>query len=148
RGRGESMDWQLPFESIPYCKAKQLQQGGEVAIVSTGAIGNNVTKALSEINNSALFSHYHFGYIKPIDKDALHKIFSSYKTVITIEGGTIIGGFGSIVFDFAAKYNYCNKIITLGVPDEYIEHGSLNRLQQYCGIDVKSLKDIFSAYSK
>ncbi|KGO79427.1 1-deoxy-D-xylulose-5-phosphate synthase [Flavobacterium beibuense F44-8] len=146
RGRGESTNWQLPFESIPFGKAKQLQQGSEVVIVSTGAIGNNVTKALGEINNSALFSHYHFGYIKPIDEGALHKIFSAYKTVITIEDGTIIGGFGSIVSDFAAKHNYCNKIITLGVPDEFIEHGSINRLQQYCGIDVKSLKDIFSAY--
>lgn len=146
RGRGEATDWQLPFEKIETGKAKQLKKGTDVAILSTGTIGNNVKKALEVSDNSDKFSHYHFGFIKPLDETALHNIFNSYKKIITIEDGTVSGGFGSAIATFAAKHHYTRKIRILGIPDEFIEHGSINRLQQYCCIDVKSLKDIFTAY--
>ncbi len=145
RGRGESTEWQLPFKKIDIGKAIQLQQGNGIAILSTGTIGNNITKALAEISNAKLFSHYHFGFVKPIDEATLHIIMKTYKTVITIEDGVIKGGFGSNVSAFATANGYKPKITSLGIPDEFIEHGSINLLQQSCGIDVKSLKDIFSA---
>lgn len=146
RGRGESTNWQLPFEKIEIGKAIQLQRGSDVAILSTGTIGNNITKALAKSPNSNLFSHYHFGTVKPLDETALHNIFTTYKKVITIEDGTIKGGFGSMVASFASKHGYTLQIGTLGIPDEFIEHGSMKQLQQYCCIDVKSLIDIFSIY--
>ena len=146
RGRGESTNWQLPFEKVEIGKAIQIQQGSDVAILSTGTIGNNVTKALAQSANSSLFSHYHFGTVKPLDETALHTIFSTYKKIITIEDGTIKGGFGSMIASFASKHAYNLEINTLGIPDRFIEHGSMNQLQQYCCIDVKSLIDIFSIY--
>jgi 1-deoxy-D-xylulose-5-phosphate synthase len=146
RGRGESTNWQLPFEKIEIGKAIQLQKGSDVAILSTGTIGNNVTNALAQSPNSNLFSHYHFGTVKPLDETSLHNIFTTYKKVITIEDGTIKGGFGSMVASFASKHGYTLQINTLGIPDEFIEHGSMKQLQQYCCIDVKSLIDIFSIY--
>lgn len=146
RGRGESTEWQLPFEKIPFGKAKQLKAGSEVAILTTGTIGNNVTKALAETEKANLFSLYHFGFVKPVDEEALHTILNKYKTVITVEDGTVKGGFGSIIASFATTHNYTTNITILGIPDEFIEHGSIAQLQHYCGIDVKSLKDIFSTY--
>lgn len=146
RGRGENTNWLKPFEKIQIFKAKQLHGGSQVAILSTGAIGNNVTKALGEINNSTLFSHYDFGFIKPLDESLLHDIFTKHQEIVTIEDGSITGGFGSVVSAFAARNGYTLKISTLGIPDNFIEHGTVLQLQQSCGIDVKSLKDIFSAY--
>jgi 1-deoxy-D-xylulose-5-phosphate synthase len=146
RGRGETVNWKKPFTEIAIGKAIQVREGGEIAILSTGTIGNNVIKALDTINNRNSFSHYHFGFIKPLDETALHHIFKKYKSVITVEDGTVKGGFGSSISAFAATNGYTLKIKLLGVPDSFIEQGTITQLQHYCGIDVKSLSDIFSVY--
>lgn len=146
RGRGEGTDWQRPFEAIAIGKAKQLKEGSNIAILTTGTIGNNVTKALAQIENGSLFSHYHLGFVKPLDEAALHEIFNTHKQIITVEDGAITGGFGSSIAAFAAKNGYTLKIKSLGVPDTFIEHGTVTQLQQYCKIDVKSLQEIFSGY--
>lgn len=146
RGRSESTEWQLPFERIEIGKATELKKGNTVAILSTGTIGNNVIKALAEVDNSSLFSHYHFGFIKPLDENMLHNIFKTHKTILTIEDGVVKGGFGTSISAFATENNYTHTIKHLGVPDSFIEHGKVSELQQYCGIDVKSLREIFSAY--
>lgn len=146
RGRAENTNWQNPFKAIEIGKAQQLLKGSKVAILSTGTIGNNVIKALTQVDNAELFSHYNFGFIKPLDETLLHSIFKTYEAIITIEDGTVIGGFGSSISAFATKNNYTQKINSLGIPDSFIEHGTVNQLQHYCGIDVNSLKDIFSGY--
>ncbi len=146
RGRSENTDWQLPFAKIEIEKAVQLREGSQAAILTTGTIGNNVTKALAETENSERFSHYHFGFIKPLDEIALHKIFGKYQSIITIEDGCITGGFGSSISAFATSNNYRGSIKVLGIPDEFVQHGTTSQLQQYCGIDVKTLKEIFSVY--
>lgn len=146
RGRGESTDWQKSFEKIEIGKAHLLKGGTKVAILSAGAIGNNVIKALDGLKNASLFSHYDFAFIKPLDFKMLHDIFKEHEEIITIEDGCLTGGFGTNISAFAAKQGYSLRIKTLGVPDTFIEQGTVNQLQQYCGIDVKSLKDIFSAY--
>lgn len=146
RGRGEGTDWQRPFEAIAIGKAKQLKEGTDIAILTTGTIGNNVTKALAQIENGSLFSHYHLGFVKPLDEAALHEIFNTHKQIITVEDGAVTGGFGTGIATFAAKNGYTLKIKSLGVPDTFIEHGTVTQLQQYCKIDVKSLQEIFSGY--
>ena len=146
RGRSENVDWQQLFQKIELGRAIQLQKGSNVAILSTGTIGNNVTKALAQIDNSNNFSHYHFGFIKPLDEMALHTIFEDHSKIITIEDGCVIGGFGSSILAFAAKTGKKLDISTLGILDAFIEHGSTEQLQQYSDIDVNSLKDIFSVY--
>lgn len=146
RGRAESADWHKPFETIKIGKAHLLKNGSTVAVLSTGTIGNNVTKALEITEKNDKFSHYDFGFIKPLDEKLLHDIFSVYTHVITAEDGAVTGGFGSSIAAFAAKYNYKNEIRILGIPDIFIEHGTVSQLQEICGIDVKSLNDIFSSY--
>lgn len=146
RGRSENAEWLLDFQEVEIGKAKQLSTGSSIAILSTGTIGNNVIKALDGLENKNLFSHYDFGFVKPLDEQLLHTIFSTHTEIFTIEDGCITGGFGSTIISFAAKHQYSLKVNALGLPDQFIEHGTINQLQQSCGIDVLSLKDIFSAY--
>ncbi|MEO8515408.1 MAG: 1-deoxy-D-xylulose-5-phosphate synthase [Flavobacterium sp.] len=139
RGRGVIQDWKQPFEKIEIGKAKTLQKGSEIAILSTGTIGNNVIKALSDIENSNLFSHYHFPFIKPLDKILLHEICQNHKQIISIEDGVVTGGLGSLIASFCAENEYAITIKKWGVPDYFIEHGTVNELQKMCEIDVTSL---------
>jgi 1-deoxy-D-xylulose-5-phosphate synthase len=146
RGRGVMVDWQQPYEKIEIGKANRLKEGSKVAVLSNGSIGNNVTLALTKMNNPETIAHYDFAFVKPLDEKLLHVIFNAFKTIITLEDGVIKGGFGSGIIEFAAQNNYTSTIKTLGIPDEFIEHGTVDELQQYCGIDVTSLELIFSGY--
>lgn len=144
RGRGENVNWNSPYQVIPIGKANCLKKGTSIAILSTGTIGNNVIKALNSLSIQESFSHYDFGFVKPLDETLLHTIFNQYEAIITIEDGVITGGFGTAVLEFAAANNYQKTIKILGVPDYFIEHGTLNELQEICKIDVKSLSNFFS----
>jgi 1-deoxy-D-xylulose-5-phosphate synthase len=142
RGRGFVNDWQKPFEEIEVGKAVCLREGNEIAVLSTGTIGNNVIKALEAIDKDGI-SHYHFAFVKPLDEKKLHEIARKYKKIITIEEGTINGGFGSLVSSFFLENDYLISIKKLGIPDEFIEQGTVNQLHQLCEIDVDSLKQYF-----
>ncbi|EKT4552126.1 1-deoxy-D-xylulose-5-phosphate synthase [Flavobacterium psychrophilum] len=147
RGRGVIQNWQLPFEQVEIGKGIQLKNGSKVAILSTGTIGNNVVEALAKIKNPNLFSHYHFPFVKPLDEVLLKEICMEYDEIITLEENTIIGGFGSIVNQFSSS-NKCGILIkNLGIPDHFIEQGSVLELQKICGIDVGSLKERFELLS-
>ncbi len=146
RGRGQIVDWQKPYEKIEIGQANCLKKGTNVAVLSNGTIGNNVTMALASISNPEPFAHYDFAFVKPLDEPLLHTIFSSFENIITIEDGVIKGGFGTTIAEFASKNNYSSRINILGIPDEFIEQGTTEELQQYCKIDVKSLENIFSNY--
>ena len=145
RGRGVVQNWQLPFEQVEIGKGIQLKNGSRVAILSTGTIGNNVINALSKIKNSDLFSHYHFPFVKPLDEVLLAAIFTKYEKIITLEEGTIIGGFGSIVNQFSSSNEYSSSIKNLGVPDNFIEQGSVLELHKICGIDEMNLIQLFDS---
>jgi 1-deoxy-D-xylulose-5-phosphate synthase len=150
RGRGIISDWKKEhfghYQEITIGKANCLKKGSEIAVLSTGTIGNNVSLALEEIENPDEIAHYDFAFVKPLDSNLLHEIFKNHKFIITIEDGTIIGGFGSGILEFAAQNNYQTTIKTLGISDNYIEQGTVNQLQQNCGIDVKTLKSLFLSY--
>jgi 1-deoxy-D-xylulose-5-phosphate synthase len=146
RGRGVIQNWQLPFEKMEIGKAQLLQHGSKTAVLSTGFIGNNVTSALSQINNTDQFSHYHFPFVKPLDTETLKKICETHKQIITIEDGTVIGGFGSLISSFCTENNYAVSVKKFGIPDQFIEQGTVSEQQQICGIDVNSLKTIFSSH--
>ncbi|WP_016989047.1 1-deoxy-D-xylulose-5-phosphate synthase [Flavobacterium sp. ACAM 123] len=152
RGRGVLPDWQTKnfgnYEKIEIGRANCLKEGTETAVLSNSPIGKNVTLALANLNNPTTIAHYDFAFVKPLDEKELHSIFKTFKTIITIEDGIIKGGFGSGILEFAAKNNYTTKIQLLGIPDEFIEHGTVDELQQYCKIDVKSLEIVFSVEPK
>jgi len=152
RGRGVLPNWEVEnfghYEKIKIGKANCLKSGTKIAVLSTGGIGNNVIESLNECSNSEDIAHYDFPFIKPLDNNVLHSIFANFERIITIEEATINGGFGSAVLEFAATNNYKNDIQILGIPDVFIEHGTVNQLQQLCKIDVKSLINLFSNDSK
>ncbi|WP_343696606.1 1-deoxy-D-xylulose-5-phosphate synthase [Flavobacterium sp.] len=152
RGRGVLPNWEVEnfghYETIKIGEGNCLKTGTTTAVLSTGSIGNNVIEALKECHNSDAIAHYDFGFIKPLDTKLLNTIFSSFESIITIEDGVKKGGFGSAVLEFAATNNFKNKVEILGIPDEFIEHGSVLQQQQLCKIDVKSLINLFSNGSK
>ncbi len=146
RGRGQIVDWQKPYEKIEISKANCLKKGSKVAVLSNGTIGNNVTLAIAKINNPETIAHYDFAFVKPLDEELLHHIFENFENIITLEDGVIKGGFGTTIVEFASQNNYNSKVKILGIPDEFIEQGSIEQQQQYCNIDVNSLSTIFSSY--
>ena len=135
RGRGVTIDWKQPFETIEIGKGVQLKSGDDIAILSLGSISKNITKA---IDNTTV-AHFDLRFLKPLDEDLLHTIFSSYEHIITVEDGTVKGGFGSAITEFLAKHNYKNNIDIIGVPDTFIEHGTIDQLQKQIGLDIESL---------
>ncbi len=146
RGRGKNVDWKFPsdFQKTEIGKSQKLKKGKKVAILSTGTIANNVAAALAEIEDEGHFAHYHFGFVKPLDEKKLHKICDKFSTIITVEDGVTTGGFGSAILEFAAKNDYINEIFLCGVPDYFIEHGTVEELQQFCNIDVEGLRLLFT----
>lgn len=146
RGRGENVNWEQPFMKIEIGKIKELHKGSKVAIFSTGTIGNNITKALKEVENLELFSHYHFPFIKPLDIEVIKSIINSHDQIITIEDGVITGGFGEQINSIIAINNLNKSIINLGIPDSFIEHGTVFELQQLCKIDVNNIIQLLNSY--
>lgn len=148
RGRGVLPNWEIEnfghYQEIKIGEANCLKTGNQIAVLSTGTIGNNVITALDELGNPETIAHYDFPFIKPLDYNILNYIFRTFNTIITIEDGTITGGFGSAVLEFASANNFSNKVTILGIPDFFIEHGTVSELQHLCEIDVKSLVNLFS----
>lgn len=140
RGRDTIIDWKLNFELIKIGKALPLKQGENIAILSIGTTANTVTSAISNNKEFENIGHYDMRFIKPLDERMLHTIFKIYKTVVTIEDGTIVGGFGTAILEFANQNNYKNKIEILGIKDKFTEQGSVNQLREINGIDAESLK--------
>ena len=143
RGRGQNSNWKSPYQKIAIGQGQCIQEGTQLAVLSNGTIGNNVTQALENLNLPNAIAHFDFPFVKPLDEALLHTIFSKFDMVVTIEDGVVSGGFGSAVLEFAAANNYHSKIQILGVHDEFIEQGTILELQQYCKIDVSSLQSFF-----
>ena len=144
RGRGKypSSKYQIlntKFQTIEIGKAHELKKGTKTAVLSTGFIGANVSLAFDKLINSDEIAHYDFGFVKPLDESLLNDIFATFETIITIEDGVIKGGFGSGIVEFASENNYATPIKVLGIPDMFVEHGTVEELQKICGIDVESI---------
>ena len=139
RGRGEHRNWQKEFKKITVGKGYLLSEGNKAAILTIGPFGNTVQNILK--NHSELdIAHYDMAFVKPLDETLLHKIFKKFDTLITIEDGTVNGGFGSAILAFSQTNNYINKKIrVLGIPDTFVQHGSVNELYSQLGLDEKSL---------
>ncbi len=140
RGRGHLLDWKKPFEKIEIGKGSCLKEGTDIAILSIGTLLKNVEDAVDLLNQPDAIGYYDMQFVKPLDEALLHKIFSSYKAIITIEDGTIVGGFGASILAFANTNNYKLTIVTLGIEDKFIEHGTVNELQQLQQLDPLSIK--------
>ena len=140
RGKGVLVDWKNEMTVMPVGKGRKLTDGTDVAILSIGASGNDVSKAIELVSAEGLsVAHYDMIYLKPIDEDLLHEVGKNFSKIITVENGVIQGGLGSAVLEFMSDNGYYPRIKRIGIPDKFIEHGSVPELNKLCGIDVESI---------
>lgn len=139
RGRGIHLKWQLPFKKITIGKGKKLTDGKKLAILSVGPLGNtiqNIIKKHPELD----VTHFDMIFVKPLDEKLLHQVFETFDKIVTLEDGTVNGGFGTAILAFAQENSYSDKTIkVLGIPDNFIPHGSVDELLQLIGLDENSL---------
>lgn len=140
RGRGVMSEWKTPLKEIPIGKGRLIRKGSDIAILSIGHVGNYVVEASKELEKKHIdVAHYDMRFVKPIDKDILHEIGKNFKNIITIEDGTIVGGFGSVVLEFMSENEYTVSIKRLGIADKFIDHGTPQELHRECGFDVEGI---------
>jgi len=140
KGYGKYINWRIPFEEIPIGKGRLLKKGKDIAILSIGHVGNFVIDAIKEIEKEGFsVAHYDMRFVKPIDHEILNEVFQNFEKVITVEDGVITGGFGSAVIEFMIDNNYNSKVVRLGIPDNFIEHGNQHELYKICGYDVEGI---------
>jgi len=141
RGEGVMPEWKTEMREVAIGKGRKLREGEELAILSFGHPGNFAASAIRDLKSEGLnIGHYDMRFAKPLDEELLHQVLSKYSKIITVEDGTVKGGFGSAVLEFANEHGHKNEIKILGIPDEIIEHGSLKELHRECGYDAEAIK--------
>lgn len=140
RGEGVMPEWRTPLQAIEVGKGRLVQDGEEVAILTLGHIGNYVTEAMPTMQAAGLTpAHYDMRFVKPLDEELLHEIFSRFNKVVTVEDGCIMGGFGSAILEFMADHGYNATVKRLGIPDRVVEHGEQIELHRECGFDPDAI---------
>ena len=140
RGEGVMPVWQTPFEKMDIGKGQQVQEGEEIAILSIGHPGNFVIQACEKLKLQGIQpAHYNMRFVKPLDENIMHEVGRRFKQVITIEDGTIVGGFGSACLEFFALHHYSPAVTMLGIPDRLVEHGKPAELHKECGYDTDAI---------
>ena len=140
RGTGVTIDWKNPFENLEIGKAKILKKGKNVAVLSLGPLGNNVSKALAMLEQEGITpTHVDVRFLKPFDKKMLDEICATHHTIITVEDGVVSGGLFSEVSEYIIAKQYHTKVVPIALPDTFMEHGDLAALYKMAGFDVKNM---------
>ena len=140
RGNGVMTDWKTPFKEIKVGTGRKVCSGEDIAILSIGHPGNFAQDAISLMKESGIsIAHYDLRFVKPLDAVLLHEVFTKFKKVITVEDGCLMGGFGSAIIEFMVDQKYNSEIVRLGIPDEYVHHGTQEELWEDCGFDAKAI---------
>ena len=137
RGKGITIDWKKPFKKVAFAKADKLISGSKIAILATGNMTQLALETATTFNEKVAV--FYFGFIKPLDFSALDSMFKDFSALITIEDGTVSGGFGSGIAQYAAEKHYSGTLEMLGIPDRFIEHGTVNQLYELCGLTAENL---------
>ena len=145
RGRGVNKDWKCPLEEIKVGTGRKLKDGDQVAILTVGPIGNDAQKAIQTLPQQDKVAHYDMRFIKPLDNQLLDEIGKKFKKVITIEDGVRNGGFGSAVLEWFNDHGYTPSVQRMGLPDEFVTHGSVDELRRIVGLDAPHIKQNIEA---
>lgn len=143
RGNGVLVDWKCPLEELPVGKGRKLRDGKDVAVLSIGTPGNDVAKAIDELQKDGCdisVAHYDMRYLKPIDTEILTEVAQNFKRIITIEDGVRDGGLGTAVTEWMNDNGFHPEIHRMGLPDEFVEHGTVAELKHITGIDTAAIK--------
>ncbi|MEI8099316.1 MAG: 1-deoxy-D-xylulose-5-phosphate synthase [Sediminibacterium sp.] len=140
RGEGVLTNWRTAFKELSIGKGRKLKDGNGIAILSFGHPGNFAQAAIRELRTEGIDpAHYDLRFVKPIDEDLLHEVFAKYNKIVTVEDGTVVGGFGSAVLEFMNQHQYKASIEILGIPDRLVEHGSPAELHRECAYDAQGI---------
>lgn len=143
RGEGVLPEWKTAFETIQIGKGRKLKDGQEIAILSFGHIGNAAASAIRDVRAEGINpAHYDMRFAKPLDVELLHEVFSKYSKIITIEDGTVVGGFGSAILEFMNEHGYKADVKIMGIPDRLVEHGTPKQLYAEIGLDANAIADL------
>ena len=137
RGRGVRKDWKCPLEAVEVGTGRKLRDGKQTAVISIGPIGNDVELAITQSEEEV--AHYDLRFLKPLDEDLLHEVGKRFKHIITIEDGTRNGGMGSAVLEWLSDHGYTPTVKRMGMPDEFVEHGTVAELKRICNMDIDSI---------
>lgn len=144
RGKGVKRDdWHCEFEAIPIGKARQISDGSDVAVLSYGPMGNDVQTAISQLHDEGSplsVAHYDMRFCKPLDTDVLESVSQRFSRIVTVEDGQLAGGFGSAVLEWLSDNGKTTRVRRIGLPDRFIEHGTVNELRHIAGTDIESIK--------
>jgi len=143
RGRGVCVDWRCPFEEIEGGTGRRLKEGRDLAVLTIGPIGNIAAQAIAEVEREhpeRTIAHYDMRFLKPLDERLLAEIGQRYQRIVTIEDGVRNGGFGSAVMEWLNDHNFTPHIVRMGLPDRFVEHGTVSELRTIVGIDKESIK--------
>ncbi len=141
RGRGVTVDWKQPFSEIVIGQGQQLKDGSDMAILSLGPIGKEASKAIEKLALEEIsVAHYDMRFLKPLDNKLLKSIFSKHNKIITLEDASIVGGLGSAVIEYMNDNSYKAKVIRMGIPDRFVEHGTQEELYKECGFDAEGIQ--------
>jgi 1-deoxy-D-xylulose-5-phosphate synthase len=142
RGEGVMPEWRTEMKEIRIGKGRKLKDGDTLAILSFGHPGNFAAAAIRNLKTYGInAAHYDMRFVKPLDEELLHEVFSRYSKIITVEDGTIVGGFGSAILEFMAQNGYQAEVKMLGIPDRLVEHGTLKELHRECGYDAQGIEE-------
>jgi 1-deoxy-D-xylulose-5-phosphate synthase len=142
RGEGVMPEWKTEMKEIKIGTGRKLKDGKDIAILSLGHPGNFAAAAIRDLKADGLSpAHYDMRFVKPLDEEMLHEVFTKFDKVITVEDGTVVGGFGSAVLEFMNANNYKAEIKILGIPDRLVEHGTPKELHHECGYDAQGIKE-------
>lgn len=142
RGRGSLVDWHCPLQEVPVGRGRYLKQGSDLAIVTLGPIGTEAAEAIADVEKQLpgrSIAHYDLRFLKPLDDDLLCEVGENFKTIITVEDGVRLGGMGSAVLEWMNDHHYHPDVIRLGLPDTFVEHGTVAQLRHIVGIDAQTI---------
>ena len=140
RGKGYVVDWRKPMEVFPIGKGRCLKKGNQLAVISIGPIGNKVADAIELLgDDKEKVAHYDLRFVKPLDTDLLNEIGDNFSKIITVEDGVLNGGVGSEILEFMSEKHYQIQVERMGIPDQFVEHGTPNELYEMLGLDAKSI---------
>jgi 1-deoxy-D-xylulose-5-phosphate synthase len=139
RGNGVLTNWRCPFEEIKIGTGRKLRDGDDVAVLTIGPMGNDVAKVIDEIKDLSV-AHYDMRFLKPLDEDILHEVGKKFRRIVTVENGVRKGGLGSAVLEWMSDHDYDVKVTRMGLPDQFVEHGTIDQLREIVGLDNESIK--------
>jgi len=149
RGEGVMPEWKTPFEPLEIGKGRKLKDGQHIAILSFGHPGNFAAAAIRDVKAEGINpAHYDMRFVKPIDEELLHEVFAKFSKIITIEDGTIVGGFGTAVLEFMNQNGYSAEVKIMGIPDRLVDHGTPRELYNEIGLNSQAVADVLRGWMK